>query len=209
MVPHTSLHLDIIVVVSVDSQTQLFSLSTLGMLSDISVVGEVSDWWFILLGILLVDVIVILLARHFPQVLGKNLNIWYDKFGLEAVLADVLIIAIGFAIARYVYTWFLAPSIGWNPLWFVGLLLVIQLIHDVLFYVGVILPIPRGLNEMMDVFKDYSKAGAKILAGDAAMMVGSAILAMWLKSAPPDVTASIGLLTVYTLPYSLYTKPTF
>lgn len=176
------------------------------MLSDISVVSEVSDWWFILLGILIIDVIVILLARHFPAVLGRNLNIWYDRFGLEAVIADVLIIAVGFAIARYLYTKFFAPYMDWNPLYFIGLLLVVQLIHDILFYVGVILPIPRGLNEMMDVFKDYSKAGGKILAGDAAMMVGSAILAMLLKSSPPDVAVSVGLLTVYALPYTLYTK---
>ncbi len=187
-------------------QIQLFSRSSLGMLSDISEVSEVSDWWFILLGILLVDVIVILLSRHFPEILGRNLNIWYDKFGLNAVLADVLIIAIGFAIARYIYTWYIKPQIGWNPLWFVGLLLVVQLIHDILFYVGVILPIPRGLNTMMDVFKDYSKAGGKILAGDAGMMIGSALFAMWLKAAPADVTASVGLLTAYTLPYSLYTN---
>lgn len=176
------------------------------MLSDISDFNNVSDWWFILLGILIIDVVVILLARHFPAFLGKNLNIWYDRFDLNAVLADVLIIAVGFAIARYVYTWFFAPTIGWNPLWFVGILVLIQLVHDILFYLGVILPIPRGLNEMMDVFKDYSEAGAKILAGDAGMMIGSAIVAMWLKSAPPHVTASVGLLTAYTLPYSLYTK---
>jgi hypothetical protein len=176
------------------------------MLSDISDVSEVSDWWFILLGILIVDVIVILLSRHLPEIFGKSLNIWYDKFGLNAVLADVLIIAIGFAITRYIYTWYVKPQIGWNPLWFVGLLLVVQLIHDILFYVGVILPIPRGMNAMMDVFKDYSNAGAKILAADAGMMVGSALFAMWLKAAPPDVTATVGLLTTYTLPYSLYTK---
>lgn len=176
------------------------------MLSDISNFNEVSDWWFILLGILAIDVIVILLARHFPNLLGKNLNIWYDKFGLNAVLADVLIIAIGFAIARYIYTTFFAPVMDWNPLYFVGLLLVIQLLHDILFYVGVILPIPRGLNDMMDVFKDYSKAGAKILGGDALMMVGSAIIAMALKSMTPGQSSSIGLLIAYILPYSLYTE---
>jgi hypothetical protein len=174
--------------------------------SDISDFSEVSDWWFILLAILIVDITVILLSRHFPNFLGKQLNIWYDRFGLNAVLADVLIIAVGFAIARYIYTWYIKPKAGWNPLLFGGLLLVVQLIHDVLFYVGVILPIPRGLNQMMDVFKDYSKAGAKIYAADAAMMISSAILAMALKTAPADVTASVGLLTAYTLPYSLYTN---
>lgn len=179
------------------------------MLSDISNFNEVSDCWFILLGILIVDVVIILLARHFPNLLGKNLNIWYDRFGLNAVLADVLIIAIGFAIARYVYTGYIAPNLGWNPLWFVGLLVLVQLIHDLLFYVGAILPFPRGLNAMMDVFQDYSKAGGKILAGDAFMMVASAILAMNLKAAPAHVAASVGLLTAYVIPYSLYTKAQF
>lgn len=122
------------------------------------------------------------------------------------MLADVLIIAVGFAIARYVYTAFLKNIIGWSPLYFTTLLVVIQMIHDMLFYVGVILPIPRGLNDMMDVFKDYSKAGGKIIVADALMMIGSAVIAMILKSQPEHITASFALLTSYALPYSLYTN---
>ncbi len=159
------------------------------------------------MAILIVDVVVILLVRHFPSFFGKNINIWYDRFGLNAVLADVLIIAIGFAIAKYVYTWYIEPAVGgWSPLAFIASLVGIQLVHDMLFYLGVILPIPRGLNAMMDVFKDYAvTGGAKILGADAAMMVGSAGLAMLLKAAPPHIAVAVGLLTAYTLPYSLYT----
>lgn len=146
------------------------------------------------------------MARHFPNILGKQINIWYDKFGLSAVIADVLIIAVGFAIARYVYSSFFASSLGWSPLYFITLLVLVQVLHDFLFYVGVILPIPRGLNDMMDVFKDYSKGGAKIIASDAAMMVGSALVAMWLKSQPDHILASAGLLIAYAVPYSLYTN---
>ena len=174
--------------------------------ADISNPGEVSDWWFILFGILFIDVVVILLSRHFPQFFGKNLNIWYDDFGLAAVIADVLIIAIGFWIARWIYNSFFAPATGWSLLHFVFLLVGVQLIHDILFYVGVILPIPRGLNEMMDVFKDYSGAGAKILLGDAAMMVGSAVTASWLKGQSEPIPSGFMLLTAYALPYSLYTN---
>jgi hypothetical protein len=175
---------------------------------DISQISAVSDWWYILLAILIVDVVVILLVRHFPGFFGKQINIWYDRFGLNAVLADVLIIAIGFAIAKYVYTWYIRPAVGgWSPLWFIAALVGIQLVHDMLFYLGVILPIPRGLNEMMDVFKDYAASGgAKILGADAGMMAGSAVLAMLLKAAPSHIVVGAGLLTAYTLPYSLYTR---
>ncbi len=61
---------------------------------------------------------------------------------------------------------------------------------------------------MMDVFKDYAASGgAKVLAADAAMMVGSSILSIVLKGAAPHLTAAFGLLTLYALPYILYTKP--
>ncbi len=185
------------------------SPSILGMLSDISRTDESSDWWFILFGILFVDVVIILATRHFPKIFGSNLNIWYDNFGLSAVLADVLIIAIGFLIARAVYTKFFAAYLGWSPLHFVGLLVAVQAIHDILFYVLVIRPFPRGLNEMMDVFQDYSKGGAKIIAGDAGLMIGSAIVAMWLKTLSPEAFAAFAISTAYVLPYSLFTDYKF
>ena len=121
-------------------------------LGDISIVSDVSDWWVILLGILFVDTVIILAARYFPQLFGQNLNTWYDKFGLSAVIADVLIIALGFAIARYIYTFFFQDVIGWSPLYFLILLVLVQVFHDILFYLLVILHLPRGENAMLDVF---------------------------------------------------------
>jgi hypothetical protein len=181
------------------------SLSQLS-LSDISEVSDTSDWWLILLGILFVDTVIILAARYYPNIFGSNLNIWYDKFGLSAVLADVLIIALGFAIARYIYTFFFKDVIGWSPLYFLIILVLVQMIHDILFYLLVIVPIPRGENAMMDVFKDYARGGAKIIAGDAGLMIGSALSAMVLKSLPSNVAVEFGLLVLYTLPYALYTN---
>lgn len=137
--------------------------------------------------------------------MGKNLNIWYDNFGLSAVLADVLIIAVGFWIARTIYTNFFKAYLGWSPLHFVGLLVAIQAIHDILFYVLAIKPFPRGVNEMMDVFKDYSKAGGIIILGDAGLMIASALVAMFLKGLHPEAFAGFAIGTAYVLPYSLYT----
>ena len=72
------------------------------------------DWWFILPAILFVDVFIIFLCRFFPKTFGKPINDWYDEFGLTAVLSDVMIIAIGIAIARYIYSVFFMESEGWS-----------------------------------------------------------------------------------------------
>jgi hypothetical protein len=60
------------------------------------------DWWFYLPAILFVDTVVIFLARFFPKTFGTSINVWYDEFGLAAVLSDVGIIAIGIAIGVFI-----------------------------------------------------------------------------------------------------------
>lgn len=175
-------------------------------LSDLSNYQNHSDLILLFFAILTVDVAVLFLTRYFPQILGTTLNRWYDRFGLNAVLSDVLIILLGFVIARYVYSWYIKPKMGWNPALFMGLLVVIQVIHDLLFYVGVIKPLPVGHNQMIDVFKQYSNAGWKILVGDAGLMVGSALVAFLLKAFPTHAVAGWSILVSYALPYILYTK---
>jgi UPF0716 family protein affecting phage T7 exclusion len=60
---------------------------------------------------------------------------------------------------------------------------------------------------MMDVFKDYAESGgAKILAADSMMMIGSSIAAMLLKAAPGFVTVFVGLIGAYIVPYILETR---
>ena len=161
------------------------------------------NWTLLLVAILIVDVVVMMFSRH-TGLLGRPLNVWYDRFGLSAVISDVFIIAIGFWLARWIYTtWFAGRGLAW----FLGILVIVQAIHDILFFVGVIRPFPRGLNAMMDVFKDYAASGgAKIIAGDAGLMLASAgvFMAMERLSAPWQV--AVGLLTVYALPYALTTK---
>ncbi len=177
---------------------------------DISDVYEVKDWIYIGIAVLIVDVIIIFLIRYFPDFFGKAINVWYNRFKLSAVLSDVLIIMLGFGIARYIYTEYIYPNHDWNPVYFTGLTVVVQIIHDVLFYLGVIKPITPGHNAMMDVFKEYAgSGGAKVVAADSAMMIGSSLLSMGLKAAPAHITAFVGLLTLYVVPYILETRNQF
>jgi len=164
------------------------------------------DWWFILPAILFVDVVVIFLCRFFPMTFGKSINDWYDQFGLAAVLSDVMIIAIGIAIARYVYSVFFMESEGWSIYYFVALAVVIQIVHDIIFAYGVVDKIPQGHNAMIDVFKTYIQGGPKILLADAAMVAGSIGIAAAMKNQDAHYTLSGFLVTAYALSYILYTN---
>jgi hypothetical protein len=178
-------------------------------MEDISNFNEISDLMYIFFGILTVDVVVLFLTR-FYKVGGKYLNEWYDQFNILAVLADIMIIFIGFLITRYLYTYFFFAKFEFNPIIFMVLLIVVQLLHDLLFYFGIIKIIPYGNNEMMDTFKRYAgDLGGIILGGDALLMIGSAFTAMLYKGLPLHAFISIISIVVYALPYILFTRNPF
>ena len=181
--------------------------------ADISNPANVSDIIYIVIGALIIECIGIFIIRFYPEFAGRNLNRWYDLFGLNSVILDVLSIVIGIVIARYVYKYVIAPKFlnnRWSPLAFTGTAIGVQIIHDLLFYFLVIQNVPRGQNLMMDVFKDYAaSSGAKAVIGDSVMIIGATLLAIVLKSQPTNIVASIGLATSYAIPYILYTRNQF
>ena len=178
------------------------------MSTDIGDFWSSGDMWYIVTAVLIVDVIGIFLFRFYPKFFGSSLNIWYTKLGLVASISDIAIIAIGFIIARLIYTFFLEKKYGWNPLLFIALLLAVQIIHDILFYLFVILPIPEGRNDVIDLFKKYAnEINFSIYIGDATMITSSALIAMALKDYGDSITASSAVAAIYALTYILFTKP--
>ena len=176
------------------------------MLTNITNYNQNSDWFFLITATIVVDYLVILMTRYpGPDPVFKvgALNEWYDRFGLVAAICDVGSLLIGLAAARYIYT--LAGFSG--ALMFLVCIVGFQLLHDVLFYLAVIQPAAHGQNKMIDVFKSYAaENGAKILVADAAMLIASAAVASVLKAVPFHYTASVALVTVYAMTYSLYQK---
>lgn len=145
-----------------------------------------------------IDFLVILLSKFYQMTTA--LDVWYKQFGIVAVISDCLVIVLGILLAQ-----FISPNASVTGL--AVLSVVIQLIHDILFYVGVILPIPKGHNSMIDLFKKYSEEGGyKILLADSGMIAGTVFLADHLRSYTKDVVTFVGLLGVYALTYILYTK---
>lgn len=145
-----------------------------------------------------VDFFTIFLSKVFH--LGKSLDKWYANFGMIAVVSDCLVIVLGIMIAQ-----FIAP--GANVLTLAGLSIIIQIVHDVLFYYAVILGVPRGQNSMIDLFKEYAVENSwKILVADSAMIGCTVLLAGYLSKLRASHTTFVGLLGVYALTYIIYTK---
>ena len=170
------------------------------MLSNISDFTNNSDFLYLFTAVTIVDLTVIYLARS--NLLGSNINTWYNKFGISAVILDIFIIIIGFIITRYI---FFINNFSFSPLLFIIIAVSVQLVHDVLFYKFIISPTPYGANSLMDVYKDYAKEGSLMALGaDSAMVIASALIAMYLKSVPSSYSSSLLIVSIYLIPYLLF-----
>jgi len=168
-----------------------------------------ADWGYFLVAALVIEAFVIAITRFFPAFSGKYLNLWYSRFRMFAILQDVLSVMIGFGLARYVYSEYVYPNYDWNPMYFTGVAVAIQVLHDVLFYLGVVRQVPEGQNGMIDIFKKYAETTSyKAILGDSAIMAGTGVATMILKAFPLH-TVFIGLAAAYTIPYFLEVKNEF
>ena len=150
-------------------------------------------WLSIFNGIVVTDLLIILLTI-FGFFQGKMLKNYYRTYGVSGVLLDVLIIAIGFVIARAIY-----PLIfkEWSLWKFIVLLVVIQVVHDYLFYLFIkSFASPR--YPLLQMFHDYAKeVSYGAILGDSFMMVMSALLAYALAKQPESVNVAILIVSSY------------
>lgn len=145
-----------------------------------------------------VDFFTIVLHKFFN--FGRSLDKWYAQFGFVAVISDCLVIVLGILIAQ-----FIVP--GASTLTLAGVSIAVQLVHDYLFYILVILGVPKGQNSMIDLFKEYARENSwKVLVADSTMIGSTVVLADVLSKYSETVTSFIGLLGVYALTYIIYTR---
>ena len=137
------------------------------MFKDISNFNNVDDYLPIFNGCLNADLIFMFLLYH-GLVKSKMLKLWYKKFTLSAVIADVFILIIGVIITRYIYKYFFNE---FSILKFTALAVCVQIIHDILFYL-LFKNTPLGYNYMLDFFKKYAdEMGARAIVGDSLTMI--------------------------------------
>jgi uncharacterized protein YacL len=166
---------------------------------DISHFSNMHDYLPILNGVLFVEIIVLFLALS--QKKPSSLQTWYKTYRLSAVIADVLIVVLGIIIARFLYPFIFDTFSIWK---FILLLVCLQTIHDILFY-GFFTLIPRGKNQMLDLFKDYAKSvGGSAILGDNLIVIFSALFASILAKYTTNTNIIATCIAVYFIPYFLY-----
>ena len=170
------------------------------MFANIANFSNTNDYIPLFNGVMITDLFVILLL-NMGIIKSRVLREWYDKYNLSAVMADVLIIMIGLIIARYVYYSIFKE---FSIIKFVFVAIIVQIIHDILFYVF-FSSVPRGINQMIDTFKDYAKdVSYKAILSDSGMMVMAAFIASYLANQSANTNMIVMIVSFYFLPYLLY-----
>ena len=85
----------------------------------------------ILNGSILADIIILVILYYTPYFQSIELKRWYETYRLSAIIADVLILVIGIFIAKFIFTYF---GLSFHIVTFAIVLLGVQIIHDILFF---------------------------------------------------------------------------
>ena len=170
------------------------------MFNNIANFNNVSDYLPLFTAVLITDLFVILLLNT-GIIKSLVLNKWYSQYNLSAVIADVLIILIGLIITRAIYYYIFDE---FSIIKFICVAVIVQIIHDILFYI-LFSNIPRGVNKMLDIFKDYAnEVSYKAILADSGMIIMACLIASYLVNKTLNTNLIILIISVYLLPYLLY-----
>tara|TARA_B100002019_G_C21044190_1_gene485945 strand:- start:108 stop:704 length:597 start_codon:yes stop_codon:yes gene_type:complete len=152
------------------------------------------------------DLLIILIT--FTGVLGTGkswevLSIWYKKYRLSAMMADVLIGVLYLMAARYIV---FKNNLELDLFEFGVLAVVIQIILDYLFFLF-FTSIPDKQNDMLDLFKDWAKhAGIDALWGDSILVLVGVVLSSYLNKQDFNTNIFYLIFGLYLTPYIIHMK---
>ena len=172
---------------------------------DLSNFNKITDYLFILNGAYFSDLFIMFFIFYTKDKYGSwnILRKWYKNYQLGAVLADVTIVILGFMLTRFII---LLLNIKSNVFIFLGIFLVLQVIHDILFYLF-FTNLPKHTNTMIDFFKLYAKeSGYKAILGDSLMIVIAYIAALVFSKLSSNLNIILLTIMLYITPFFLNTK---
>ena len=162
----------------------------------------------------IVEVLVLVYFRFTRGIINKSsaINRWYDNLRWSAIVLDILSFLGGFYIAKFIYEYLVNNKYitNKNELYkYLGLVLLVQITHDFLFYFLIINPYPKNTNKVMDEFKYYaSRAGTNAVIGDSIMyLIGTTLLYYVIQNNNKDTNIFISILSFYLIGYLVYQKP--
>ena len=150
-----------------------------------------------------VDLVIIFIAMSGLIYTGKTLKLWYKKYRLSAIIADMFSIIVGMILLRYIVY---KLNIKVNLFTFILLGIGLCVIHDILFYL-LFKNIPKGSNHMLDFFKDYAKdLGSTAIIGDVILVINAIILSALLNTKSKKTNIISLFIGIYLIPYIIYMK---
>ena len=164
---------------------------------------DTTDYLPILNASILADIIILIIVYYTPLFNSKYLMKYYETYRLGGIITDVLILVIGMILTRYFYHKIFKQ---FDLLKFIALALIIQITHDILFYI-LFKTVPRGVNKFLDLFKDYAKeVSAGAIFGDSFMMIMTVLFSVFFSNQTYHYNIIFLVVSVYLIPYILYTK---
>ena len=170
------------------------------MFKNIANFNNINDYLPLFNAVLITDLFVIFLL-NIRFIKSQVLRQWYSQYNLSAVIADVLIILIVIIITRAIYYYVFN---SFSIIKFIILAVILQITHDILFYVF-FRNMPRGVNKMLDTFKDYAnEVSYKAILADSGMIIMSCLIASYLVNKTINTNIIVLISFLYLLPYLLY-----
>ena len=150
-----------------------------------------------------IDLAIIFIAMSGLIYTGKTLKLWYKKYRLSAIIADMFSIILGMILLRYIVY---RLNIKVNLFTFILLGIGLCIIHDILFYL-LFKSIPKDSNHMLDFFKDYAKdLGSTAIIGDVILVINAIILSALLNTKSKKTNVITLFIGIYLIPYIIYMK---
>ena len=172
-------------------------------MKDISNFNNTNDYLPLLNSILIIDLIYLAITFHTKLFKSKYLKKWYQDYRLSAIIADCSIIFLAFVFTRFIYTRY---NVKWSLLKFTILSIVVQVVHDILFY-KMFMYFNKNTNKMLDLFKDYAKElSFYAILGDTSMMIFISILTSLIANLNYNTNIIILTTLVYISQYLIYAK---
>ena len=156
--------------------------------------------------------IIMLIIFKFTNFSSRAIINWYHNLGWTAILLDVLSAIIGFYISKFIYEYLVENNYlsKKNEFFkFLAIVLFVQILHDLLFYVLIIKPTKPNINKVIDEFKSYAKHYQlqAIFADSLIYITTTPILYYYIQNQDDSKNIFITILSFYLMGYLLHQKP--
>ena len=179
------------------------------MFSDITNYEKTGDYLPILNGIILVDIVIMILVFRKiikPRIIYK----WYKNYKLYGSLVDITTIFLVILSTRYIYSLWKTQNNSYGFDYSLGVFMIIaifcQIGYDVTLY-NIIQSIPVGANQMIDMFRRYTKESTIfIFTLDCSFVLLSILLASIFNNFSMNTNIILFISLLNMLPFIVFSK---